>query len=218
MLIGVEKRFVFVANTKSASTTIEHAMMEHAEIHRAGSPKRKHIPLVEIYRAYDSLFGQPEHRPETYFAFGVMREPVDWILSWYRYRKGNDVQAPLSEDMTFARFWERNDWNITRPDGRRHLQRQIFCDSGDRVLADVIIPYHDLEAGFARICNALGLPDRLQRKNVSRIREIAEPIPPSLQAEMRAFYAPDYELFDSLPSLNADGFEKLRERATQAAR
>jgi hypothetical protein len=218
MLIGVEKRFIFVANTKSASTTIQHALMEHAEIHRGGSPERKHIPLAEIYGTYDFLFGQPGHAPDSYFAFGVMREPIDWILSWFRYRKGLKNPGALPEDMAFARFWERSDWNITRPDGRRHLQRQKFCDSGDRVLADVIIPYHDLEAGFARICNALGLPDRLPRKNVSRIREIGEPIPPALEAEMRAFYAPDYELFESLTSLNAHGFEKLQERAAEEAR
>ena len=128
MLIGVEKRFIFVANTKTASTSIEHALMDHAEIHRGGSPARKHIPLVQVYKFYDFLFGQPAHRPASYFAFGVMRDPIEWVISWFRYRKGNKVENGLPQDMTFAQFWERNDWNITRPDGRRHLQRQMFCD------------------------------------------------------------------------------------------
>lgn len=32
MLIGVKKRFVFIANSKTASTSIEHSLVGQAEI------------------------------------------------------------------------------------------------------------------------------------------------------------------------------------------
>ncbi|SES39188.1 hypothetical protein SAMN04490244_11525 [Tranquillimonas rosea] len=216
MLIGVKKRFVFVANTKAASTSIEAALIDQAEIHRGGSPARKHISLREALREYRFLFGQEEHRPRHFLKFGVMRDPIDWIGSWFRYRKGNKVDQPLPAGMTFAEFWQRADWNIRRPDGSKHLQGERFLGPKGGVMADVILPYHDLETGFARLCEGLGLPCRLPRRNVSRLDEIGEEIDPDLRAEMRAFYADDYALFDRIDEINAKGFARLESRRQES--
>lgn len=51
MLIGVHKRFVFVANTKTASTSIEHVLMEHSECLALGNPRRKHMPLADVLKS-----------------------------------------------------------------------------------------------------------------------------------------------------------------------
>ena len=212
MLIGVRKRFVFVANTKAASTAIERALMPHAEIHRGGSPARKHMPLHEVLTEYDFLFGQPEHAPEGYFKFSVMRDPIDWIASWFRYRKGNRVEHPLPAQMTFAAFWARGDWNIRRRDGRPNLQRDRFTAPDGTVLADAIIPYHDLEAQLGTVLAGLGIEAALPRSNVSRMTELPEEIPAALHAEMRDFYAEDYALFDRLDAINARGMAALAAR------
>lgn len=216
MLISVEKRFLFVANTKTASTSIEHALHPFAEIRRAGTPERKHTPLAQVLQAYDFMFTDPDHDPDSYFKFGVMRDPVQWINSWYRYRRGNDVESPLPADLDFAGFWARKDWNIERPRGAgRNLQRDMFCDARGRVLADVIIPHHRLGPLFGEICDLMGIACPLERHNVSVLSDPGE-IAPDLLAEMRDFYAEDYALFDQLDSLNADGMARLRARGGAA--
>ncbi len=216
MLISVEKRFLFVANTKTASTSIEQVLRPYAEIRRGGHPERKHTPLARALEIYDFMFADPAHDPASYFKFGVMRDPIDWITSWFRYRKGNDVEAPLPADMDFAGFWAGRDWNIQRADGRKHLQRDMFCaDDGagsEDVLADVIIPYDRVGEMFAEICGLLGIEHPLQRRNVSRLDD-AGTIPKALRAEMRDFYAEDYALFDRLDQINAAGMARLAARA-----
>ena len=52
MLIGVKKRFVFIANSKTASTTIESMLTPFAEINRVGSPQRKHVSWGEVLEEY----------------------------------------------------------------------------------------------------------------------------------------------------------------------
>ena len=105
MLIGVKKRFVFIANSKTASTSIEHSLVGQAEIQRGGGPQRKHIYLRDALPEYDFLFGRDGYGIESFFTFGVMRDPVSWIQSWYRYRCGNKVESPLPAGMSFGEFW-----------------------------------------------------------------------------------------------------------------
>lgn len=212
MLIGLDSKFVFVANTKTASTSIETALAPVAEIALGGNPARKHVPLHDAIKAHPEIFAQPGQWPRFFFKFGVIRDPLDWIDSWFRYRRSNRVESPLPQDMSFAEFWERQDWNFRRADGRPYLQSHMFCGPQGKVLADVIIPYHRLTEMFPGICAALGLVAPLPRENVSRLRE-AEALPPALDARLRDFYAEDYALFDRLDEINSAGMAWLTARA-----
>lgn len=212
MLIGVRRRIVFVANTKTGSTAIEQALAPHCEIMRAGTPAHKHMPIARLPQEYGFLFNQPGHQLETYFKFGVMRDPVAWILSWFRYRKGNQVESRLPADMTLAEFWARRDWNIQRADGTKYLQSDLFTGANGHVLVDVIIPHHELDRHFQAICAQLKIKAPLYQANVSRLQKLEEDIPESLLAEMREFYAGDYALFNRLPALNEAGMARLAQR------
>ena len=216
MLIGVKKRFIFVANTKTASTSIEDALVPYAEIMCAGTSERKHISLPNAFSEYQFLFGQPNYAMDRFFKFGVMRDPLDWIGSWYRYRKGNQVQSPLPAEMDFEAFWANKDWNIQRGDGAKHLQRDMFIGAKGHLWADVIIPYHKLSELFGEICTLLHVPAPLPRKNVSVLSDTGI-IPPALQEEMREFYAADYALWDQLDTINEAGMDKLRGRHQKRA-
>ena len=211
MLIGLEKRFIFVANTKTASTSIESVLTPHAEIRFAKTSAQKHIALSEIEATAPWIFKKAGGGIDTFFTFGVMRDPVEWIFSWFRYRKQAEVQAPIPKAMTFEEFWQRRDWNIIRPNGLKHLQLQKFTSPEGRVLADVILPHGNLASGFSRICEGLGIKaPELPADNVSRQRKLPD-VPATLLDEVRAFYAEDYALFDRIDAINAVGFRKLDE-------
>ena len=209
MLISKQRRFIFAANTKTASTAIEEALEPHANRRLKGSPRRKHLPLARVEAALPQMFAKtPFHR---FFRFGVMREPVDWIVSWFRYRKQQRVEDPLPDTMTFAEFWERGDWNIRRADGSPYLQSDIFAAADGTCLADVILPYHDVEPGLRAICETLDIPfDGLPRRNVSPARIAAPEIDAAMTETLRAHYAADYALWERLEALNADGMARLR--------
>lgn len=218
MLISVQKRFMFVANTKAASTSIEAVLAGHAEIARPGGAQGKHVPLGKALYDYRFLFDSPGYPAESFFKFGVMRDPVDWIGSWFRFRKGNKVESPLPADMTFAQFWERDDWNIHRADGSPFLQSDIFCDGDGKVLADLIVPYHRLDDLMPRVLESLGITEALPYLNASRLRDWDEEIPPALREEMRRHFAADHALFDRLDTIVARGLERLRAREPEALR
>ncbi|MFN4154794.1 MAG: sulfotransferase family 2 domain-containing protein [Paracoccaceae bacterium] len=213
MLISVEHKFIFVANTKAASTSIEAILAEHAQISGTPTPKGKHLPLSRIRQDFVSLTGTPDHGFDSFFRFGVMRDPLDWILSWFRYRKGNDVEAPLPDDMTFAEFWQAADWNIFDDKGNPYSQGRMFLDAQGKPLADVIIPYDQLDATLPQVLAALGISASVPRLNVSLIGREAATIPTTLRAAVRAHYTADYALYDRLDALNAAGMARLRQRS-----
>lgn len=213
MLLSVKRRFLFVSNTKTASTSIEAALRDFCEIERTGSPQRKHIEYRQILKEYRFLFSRKRFAPETFFRFAVMRDPVDWFYSWYRYRRGNDVEAPLPEDMTLQDFWELNDWNRTRGDGSRNLQSHMMLGPQGGIGLDMILRYEDLETGFPRLAKGLGIKADIPRLNVSRLKGGSDEIDPGLRREMELHFAPDYEVYGSLERINASGAEKLAARA-----
>jgi len=208
MLIGLKKKFIFVANTKTASTSIEEALSPFTEITHGGNPWRKHISLYEGLNAYPQVFEQTGQEPRRFFKFGVMRDPLEWIGSWFRYRKSNRVESPLPADMTFEEFWKQGDWNFIRAGGAPFLQRDMFCGPEGKVLTDMIIPYDQLGPLFGRICAALGIEAALPRENISRLRTMDE-ISPDLAARLRQFYAPDYALMAQLDEINQQGLTRL---------
>ena len=214
MLISVSKRFIFVANTKTASTSIENALLPHADIIASGTPERRHMQLQQALSNYPYLFNHPDHARQKFFKFGVMRDPIDWIYSWFRYRKGNAVQSPLPQNLTFEAFWRLQDWNIVRMNGRKHLQLQAFQGRKGNILSDMIIPYHRITEIYPDVARLLDVDPKLPRHNVSNLPNDLD-IPMHLQEEMRAFYEEDYALWANLDELNEKGMKKLKRRAAR---
>lgn len=210
MLIGVRKRFVYAANTKTASTSIEFALSAHAEIICGGGPARKHMSLGGVEKEYWFVFQNPKLNFESFFRFGVMREPISWINSWYRYRRENKVASPLPATMSFEDFWRARDWNIQSAAGKRYLQSTVFTNTQNKILADVIIPYERMNDFLPEIMKLLKIDYSLPHKNASKLKESEAPLPESLIAEMREFYEPDYQIYNALDELNAVGMDKLR--------
>jgi hypothetical protein len=217
MLISVHKRFVFVANTKAASTSIEAVLARHAEISRPGGPQEKHTPLAQVRWDYRFLFTMPDYPFESFFRFGVMREPLDWIESWFRYRKGNKVASPLPASMTFAEFWEQGDWNIRRRDGTPYQQSDMFVDKRGAVLTDLIVPYHRLNEALPIVLQALGIKADVPHLNVSTLKSVDRSLSPELRARLRAHYAADYALFDSLDARLDPALAALRNARVAAS-
>jgi hypothetical protein len=212
MLISVQKRFVFVANTKAASTSIEAMLAPHAEIARPGGARLKHISLGTIRYDYGFLFDLPEYPFESFFRFGVFRDPVDWLGSWFRFRKGNQVEAPLPAEMTFAEFWAMKDWNIRRTDGEPLLQRDMFCDGRGELMTDILLPYDRIDALLPQVMAGLGIEGQLRRLNVSVLGRDELQIPAALHDEIREYYAADYRILDDIDRHLARGLARLRAR------
>lgn len=194
MLIGVKKRFVFIANSKTASTSIEAMLTPFAEINRIGSPKRKHISWQQCREEYGFVFDNPLYAPETFFRFGVIREPAEWIRSWYNYRftQGASVAARFKNERSFEEFWASDDWV------KRKSQQSKFIDADGISRFDLIIPLERLSEALPLVQGTLDIPaSPLPRENKSKFSLSRKDIHHELIAEINDYYAADYALWET---------------------
>jgi hypothetical protein len=187
MIIGVGKRFVFIANSKAASTTIEELLAPHATHRPTGAPALKHMSWIRARRDYAFVFDDPAHPESAFFRFGVIREPADWVLSWYNYRSFRP-RSGISRGYTFDDFWAKPDW-IKRKD-----QSTRFTDADGVCRFDLLIPYQHLGEALPRVMEILGIecgPERRLNRSKGTLRR--EEVEPRLWEEINAYYAADFD-------------------------
>ncbi|MCX7092055.1 MAG: sulfotransferase family 2 domain-containing protein [Methylobacter sp.] len=208
MLISVKKRFIFIASSKTASTSIESALMPYAEIIRSGSPERKHCSWKEARKEYNFLFKIPPYKPQNFFKFGVVREPVEWIISWYNYRYMNNTLAnPLPKDMNFEQFWNSNDWV------KRKCQKDSFSNNSGICRFDLIIPHEKVNQAFPIVVNHLKLGKKviLPYKNKTVIKNITRnSLDPELVSKINAYYQQDFNFWMEWMENIDSSLEKLQ--------
>ena len=89
MLIFSRYNLVLLAVPKTGSTALEVALGQEADGRFGNPPEMEHLPLYRYNRFVRPLLqlttGQD---PET---FALIREPISWLRSWYRYRARNSM-------------------------------------------------------------------------------------------------------------------------------
>ncbi|CTQ50448.1 hypothetical protein [Jannaschia donghaensis] len=104
MLIFWKPRLALLAVPKTGTTALENALASSADAAIVNPPGLKHCTVRKYRRDLSGFFEQKGKRPLSLVA--VMREPVDWLGSWYRYR-GRDAlagQENSTAGMTFDAF------------------------------------------------------------------------------------------------------------------
>jgi hypothetical protein len=94
MLVFHKHRLVFLATPKTGSTAIETALADHADLTISRLPELKHTPLGRYNR-----FLAPYLKAALGAEFetcALIRQPQDWLGSWYRYRQRDGVMPGRS--------------------------------------------------------------------------------------------------------------------------
>ncbi len=152
--------------------------------------------------------------PQSVLWFGVVRDPVEWVVSWYNFRSrpaladsNHKRHSVYTGSMTFAEFWlQYRDDLVLRPQSQRFLRK-------DGQLIDVIIPLDQLTEGLAEVQRVLGLGGRLgRRRNVSPTRQAPSEVPSSIASEIREHFDVDYRLLDSCLDRNERSLEEYVQR------
>lgn len=194
MLIFWESRLVFLATPKAGSTAVEAALEGLANVAVQRPAALKHADL-RTYRQHiepwlHSVTG------ERFTTVALMREPVGWLRSWYRFRLRDDDEDPdhPMTGISFAQFAEA----YVRPNGmeaaRVGTQSEFLTHGEDRV--DRIFPYEDMETFTHYLEDRLDCAISLPRINVPPAVDV------SLTAEqddrLRQMMIRDFTLYQSL--------------------
>lgn len=85
MLVFFKERLAFLSVPKTGTTAYETALRDRADMVISEPPLLKHAPVYRYNRFLRPMFKNVCDAEMELMA--VMREPVSWLGSWYRYRR-----------------------------------------------------------------------------------------------------------------------------------
>lgn len=160
MLYFPQARLAYVAVPKTGGTAIETAFEHLSAVRHDFSPKVMHMPASWIKQKYG-------HDVEV---VGIVREPVDWLKSKYRYLSGehflfNDVYS--TRLMGFDSFLRR----VMR--GEKAWPEPLSFQSSYLDAADTVFQYEQFDVFVQYLNSRLGVSVEVPRKNVSPVFDIS---------------------------------------------
>lgn len=100
MLVFSKEKLVFLSVPKTGTTAYEAALSTHASMVVSDPPQLKHAPVFRYNRFFRPAL--EKFCGEGFDVLAVMREPLDWLGSWYRYRARSDVELKTTSTQTIS--------------------------------------------------------------------------------------------------------------------
>lgn len=196
MLVFWEQRLAFLATPKTGSTAIAAALESLAAVSIQRPPLLKHT-TVHRYRRFIGPYLEAASK-ENFTLVALMREPRDWLGSWYRYRQreGTDPAkstAGISFD-AFVRAW----CSEVRPEFADVGSQERFLRSKDGAGVDRLFRYEDIGSFVHFLEDRLDCEIILPRLNVSPSG--ATELSAETEAVLHEVAAADFALYNTLRS------------------
>lgn len=194
MLVFWEERLAFLATPKTGSTAIAAALESLAAVSIQRPPLLKHT-TVHRYRRFIGPYLEAASK-DTFTVVALMREPRDWLGSWYRYRQREGTEPSKStKGMTFDAFVRA--WcSEPRPDFADVGSQERFLRPRQGVGVDRLFRYEEIGTFVDFLEDRLGCEIVLPRLNVSP--HGATDLSPQTLALLREAAAEDYAMYETL--------------------
>jgi hypothetical protein len=196
VLVLAKARLVYLATPKTASQAIRAMLAPYAETPETARQFPHMNATVYARRWAPFLTGELGRAPET---FAVMREPLEQMESWFRYRQRDSLagRPNSTQGLTFVEFVEARLSDPPPPYAALGRQDRFlgFLDGGPPVTH--VFDYARLDLLLAFVQARLGADLVLRHKNVSSRDPDATPnLPPGLERRFRAAHAEEFALYD----------------------
>jgi hypothetical protein len=195
MLVFWDQRLALLATPKTGSTALAAALAPFSALSVQRPPVLKHT-TVQRYRRFVGPYLKAASGAEFTLA-ARMREPRDWLGSWYRFRLRDAVAGDghSARGLSFERFVQ--DYCSTPQPAHAAVGSQArFLRPRDGRGADRLFRYEDGVAFVAFLEDRLGTAVTLPRLNVSPA--VPLDLTEATEARLRAVLAEDFRLYDSL--------------------
>ena len=196
MLIFWEQRLVFLATPKAGSSAVEAALEPLASAAIQRPAPLKHMNAQD-FRAHLLPYLQAQ-TGATFETVALMREPIGWLRSWYRFRLRDDFDDP-DHPMRGRSFEEfaRDYMSDPRPSHARiDSQSAILADPAGHPLVDRIFRYEEIDQFVHFLEDRLDCAITLPRVNVPPAVNVQ--LSAQTEADLRAAMALDFGLYNSL--------------------
>ena len=194
MLVFWDQRLAFLATPKTGSTAIAAALESLAALSVQRPPHLKHTTLHRYRRFVGPWLEAAAGAPFTVCA--LMREPRDWLGSWYRFRSREDAEPGRStrgmDFDAFVRAWCAD----PQPDFAAVGAQARFLAPRNGQGVDHLFRYDRIEAFVEFLEERLGCEIILPRVNVSPPG--ATDLAPATEALLHRAAAADFALYASI--------------------
>lgn len=210
MLLSLSRRYIFLANRKAASTSIEAEFGPECEIvagiaaakfakHPLTGRGGKHMTYRELRAIFDPLFART--LPIEHFCvFGIVREPIERLWSYFAYQARWSEAKPHTVGREFDTFVRRAvEARSKSPKDTVETQHDFFRDEQGAIRVNYLARLDNLAGSLETLRDATGLDftrAAATRLNVSSAGppKVADP---GLRRAVRERFAEDYELHES---------------------
>jgi hypothetical protein len=194
MLVFWEQRLAFLATPKTGSTAIAAALESLAAVSIQRPPLLKHT-TVHRYRRFIGPFLEAASK-DSFTLVALMREPKDWLGSWYRFRQREETEAGKSTRRMsfddFVRAWCQD----PRPDFADVGSQGKFLRPRQGIGVDRLFRYEEIETFVHFLEDRLGCEIILPRLNVSPPGTME--LSATTEALLREVAAEDFGLYATL--------------------
>jgi len=192
LLVFWNENLVYLAVPKTGTTALEAALDPHASLSWRRPANIKHSHAYRFHTFVQPLLDRSARKKWELVA--VIREPVSWLGSWYRYlqRPGTETDPRSTRDVSFDQFVE--DHLSHSPPAHADVGRQSFMVLADdgKLLVDHLFAYEQQDALIAFFETRLGKTLKVPQRNVSPDTPVA--LSPGLEARLRREKAKEFDL------------------------
>ncbi|NSY38856.1 gamma-glutamyl kinase [Leisingera sp. ANG59] len=198
MMIFFKERLALLSVPKTGTTAFQAALRDRADLVISDPPELKHAPLYRYNRWIRPMF-EKVCGAELEVA-AVMREPISWLGSWYRYRQRPtlDGKPNSTKDVSFDDFLHA--YCKGKPPAFANVgsQAKFLEAQPNGCKVSQLFRYEDQEALKEFLEARLDTEIRLERKNVSPKASVT--LSEETEEHLRRKRAAEFELYCCIPA------------------
>ncbi|WP_322893690.1 MULTISPECIES: gamma-glutamyl kinase [unclassified Yoonia] len=195
MLVFWKENLVLLAVPKTGSTALEGALAPRASMVLRDPPQLKHAPCYRYKRFLRPFFIQAGGQTPEVMA--IVRHPVDWLGSWYRYRTRDDLigHENSTRGVTFDDFVLEYCKGDPAPFANVGSQDRFLRINDGDIGADHLFRYEawDKITGFLE--EKLNVTLALKQKNVSPTMDLT--LSPDVLAHLQQKRSPEFGIWEA---------------------
>ncbi|PJE26003.1 hypothetical protein SAMN06297129_2190 [Pseudooceanicola antarcticus] len=197
MLVFSKARLVFLSVPKTGTTAYESALAPLADIHVANPPELKHAPVYRYNRFFRPMIDK--FISDEMEILAVVREPISWLGSWYRFRQRPFMQGKpnATHGISFDSFVEAYCKGKRPGFANVGSQAKFLEPAGNGTCATKLFRYEDQPALRAWLEARLEVSIETGRENVSPTMELT--LSPEIEAKLRRKCAEEFALWEGIP-------------------
>ena len=167
MLVFTEKNLVFLSMPKTASTAFIAALTHYASMIIKSPPGLKHMGLRRFNNRIRPLI--EKNQSASVETLAVIRHPIDWLGSWYRYRQRDAIKnkSNSTQNVSFDSFVQEY-MGQTPPDFAKVGDQAKFLHSSKESAPITYLFQYEDQSGLKQFLEQrLEIKFNLQKRNVS---------------------------------------------------